>query len=412
MSVTQRIAGVLRSGGLNAKAAAGVIGNSVGESSENPASVGDGGGGLWGFTSGAISLGSLQGFAKAHGAHWTDPVIQTKFLLAHMTPGDISALNSQPTARGAAAWFMNNWEHPYAPTEHAGVRMDAAEQALKEIKGVDPAMAQQARGRSGIPGQPKTTSQTITDPGVTTKTTSGGGLDVKSAVLNALLTPTPINTTTGTPPASGSLLSRVMANVNSGAYTTPVVNTISKSAGQSTTITNKTIAKARAMGGTGQQGITNQAVNDAAAAGVNSDAQHLLKMLHNVNGSAYSQGNHNAIDERDVNIKAEGTDCSGLISWLMGPHGLNIWKTSLATPSINTAPGIQAGKGREVTIWNNNQAGNAGHVFIQVGTGKNAQFWASEGGVGVHQLPLSEVQNYIQNGSDGGHYVALHPKGL
>ena len=28
------------------------------------------------------------------------------------------------------------------------------------------------------------------------------------------------------------------------------------------------------------------------------------------------------------------------------------------------------------------------------------------------KLPLSEVQMYMSQGSDGGHYVAWHPKGL
>lgn len=143
----------------------------------------------------------------------------------------INAVGSSPW--GTSGSLLNETVHS-ALGQNFGVKASGA------IKGV-------AKQRTGMP-KSKTTSQTITDPGVTTKTTSGGGLDVKSAVLNALLTPTPINTTTGTPSSSNSLLSRVMANVNSGAYTTPVVNTISKSAGQSTTLTNKTIAQGRAGG--------------------------------------------------------------------------------------------------------------------------------------------------------------------
>ena len=152
-----------------------------------------------------------------------------------------------------------------------------------------------------------------------------------------------------------------------------------------------------------------KAVTDAAAAGAPDAAQKLLRMLHFVNGAAYSVGNHDAINEDQFSIKAKGTDCSGLISWLMGPHGLGIWHTSLATPDIANAPGLQPGEGHTVTVWNNKQPGATGHVFIQIG---NVYFASEGGGVGVHQLPQSEVDNYLAHGSDGGSYEALHPTGL
>lgn len=163
---------------------------------------------------------------------------------------------------------------------------------------------------------------------------------------------------------------------------------------------------------TASQQVTAKAVHDAASGGANADAQKLLNMLHMANGAGYNQGNHDAVAEHHGQIKAQGTDCSGLVSWLMGPHGLGIWSSSQTTPTITSAPGMQRGPGHTVTVYDNPQAGNAGHVFIEIKTGNGAQYWASEGGVGVHQLPLSEVQGYIQNGSDGGHYVALHPQGL
>jgi cell wall-associated NlpC family hydrolase len=124
-----------------------------------------------------------------------------------------------------------------------------------------------------------------------------------------------------------------------------------------------------------------KAVNDAAAAGAPAAAQKLLRMLHFVNGAGYSVANHDAINEDQFSVKARGTDCSGLISWLMGPQGLGIWHTSLATPDIANAPGLQAGEGRMVTVWNNKQPGATGHVFIQIG---NAYFASEGGGVGVH----------------------------
>jgi hypothetical protein len=69
---------------------------------------------------------------------------------------------------------------------------------------------------------------------------------------------------------------------------------------------------------------------------------------------------------------------------------------------------MQAGAGKAITVWNNEQAGNAGHVFIQIGQ----QYFASEGGSGIKQISAGEAAGYIAHGSDGGTYQALHPKGL
>lgn len=154
--------------------------------------------------------------------------------------------------------------------------------------------------------------------------------------------------------------------------------------------------------------LASKAVIDASSANVGGDAKRLLSMIHSVIGGAYNQGNHADISESAQQVRAQGTDCSGLISWLMGPHGLGIWQTSLATPDIAHAPGLMPGRGASITIWNNRQPGNAGHVFIQIGN----QFFASEGGAGIRQISTAEAMNYIQHGSDGGTYQALHPRGL
>ena len=157
-----------------------------------------------------------------------------------------------------------------------------------------------------------------------------------------------------------------------------------------------------------QTTITAKAVNDASTAGAPADAQKLLNMIHQVVGGSYNQGNHAAAGESAATVKAKGTDCSGLVSWLMGPTGLGIWATSYATPGIAGAPGMQAGRGNTVTVWNNKQAGNSGHVFIQIGQ----QFFDSDGQGGIRQISASQAQSYIANGSDGGTYAPLHPKGL
>jgi hypothetical protein len=106
-----------------------------------------------------------------------------------------------------------------------------------------PSNKQVAQGRT----RTSTSSQTFSDPGVTTRTTSGGGLDAKAALLAALETPTPINESGALP--TTSLLDKMMTNIDSGAYNTPVTNTIMKSAGQSTTLTTKQIAQQRASHG-------------------------------------------------------------------------------------------------------------------------------------------------------------------
>lgn len=405
----QEIAKVLVNNGFTPTAAAGIIGNAYQESGWNPTAIEPGthNGGLWGFTSQPVSLGDLQSYASAHGANWADPKIQAKFLVQHIDSSTKNTLNSIKSPTVAASYFMSNWEKPLVSSENEARRQQGAEIAFRQITGANLGSVGKQRAGAQPSGQPGTSvsTQTVNNPGVTTKTTSGGGIDYKAALANALLTPTPINVSGKLP--STSLFDRLQTNIGSGAYTTPVTNTVSRSPAESATL--KTIARTRG----GQQAITAAAVNSAQQAGAPSDVQHLLHMIHNVNGAAYNQANHDDINERDVNIKASGTDCSGFVSWLMGPHGLGIWKTSLATPSIDTAPGVVPGQGKQVTIWNNSNPGNSGHVFIQIGTGVHAQWWASEGGgVGIHQLPKSEVENYWQNGSDGGHYEALHPKGL
>lgn len=216
-------------------------------------------------------------------------------------------------------------------------------------------------------------------------TISGGQTDYKDALLQYLMKPT-ID-------LSGkiNLNSNLLGAVNS-AQTTPAT----------------AITHVSASNGIAQQHITAMAVNTARASGANPDAQKLLGMIHQVIGGTYNQGNHADINESAAQIRAQGTDCSGFVSWLMGPHGLGLWSTSLATPDIANAPGMHAGRGSIITVWNNKQPGNSGHVFIQVGN----QFYASEGGVGIHQVSTAEAQNYITHGSDGGTYQPLHPQGL
>jgi hypothetical protein len=121
-------------------------------------------------------------------------------------------------------------------------------------------------------------------------------------------------------------------------------------------------------------------------------------------GGAYNQGNHDAVSDSGSQIQQLGTDCSGFVSYLMGRNGIGDWSQSYTTPGIPTAPGIQPGKGSYVTIWNNPNPGNAGHVWIEI----LGQFFESSGSGGVHQMDQSEVNQYLSSGE----YQPFHPAGM
>ena len=135
-----------------------------------------------------------------------------------------------------------------------------------------------------------------------------------------------------------------------------------------------------------------------------SGAARMLAAAKAALGGAYNQGNHDAVSDSASQIQVQGTDCSGFVSYLMGPNGTGDWSQSCATPGIATAPGIEAGKGSYVTIWNNPNPGNAGHVWIEV----LGQYFESSGSGGVHQMDPSEVNEYLNSGQ----YQPFHPAGM
>jgi hypothetical protein len=93
----------------------------------------------------------------------------------------------------------------------------------------------------------------------------------------------------------------------------------------------------------------------------------------------------------------------------MGPDGLGIWSNALATPDIPSAPGIQKGPGRNITIWNNPLPGNSGHVFIQI---DGQYFQSAGGGTGIQSISQGDAASMIRSGDNGNPYYALHPKGF
>jgi hypothetical protein len=135
-----------------------------------------------------------------------------------------------------------------------------------------------------------------------------------------------------------------------------------------------------------------------------SGAAKMLAAAKAALGGAYNQGNHDAVSDSASQIQQQGTDCSGFVSYLMGPNGIGDWSQSYATPSIPTAPGMQAGQGSYVTIWNNPNPGNAGHVWIEI----MGQYFESSGSGGVHQMDQGEVEQYLKSGE----YQPFHPAGM
>ena len=133
-----------------------------------------------------------------------------------------------------------------------------------------------------------------------------------------------------------------------------------------------------------------------------------LALAQSLIGSPYNQGGHSAaINETIAQVKQLGTDCSGYVSDLMGPNGLGIWSTAQATPGIPSAPGIQSGVGQQITLWNNPAAGNAGHVWVQFGSGAAARYFEDAGGIGVHEMTASQAQSYLNTNL----YQPFHPAG-
>jgi hypothetical protein len=135
-----------------------------------------------------------------------------------------------------------------------------------------------------------------------------------------------------------------------------------------------------------------------------SGAAKMLAAAKAALGGSYNQANHDAVSDSASQIQQQGTDCSGLVSFLMGPSGSGDWSQSYATPGIPTAPGIEPGQGSYVTIWNNPNPGNAGHVWIEI----LGQYFESSGRGGVHQMDQSEVDTYLNSGG----YRPFHPAGM
>ena len=133
-------------------------------------------------------------------------------------------------------------------------------------------------------------------------------------------------------------------------------------------------------------------------------AKRVLQAAIAALGGPYTQAFHDAVNDTGAGIKRHGTDCSGFVSYLMGPNGLNIWSQSYATPSINNAPSMRPGGGVQITIYNDPRPGNSGHVWIKV----LERYFECAGGIGVHEMTKAEADAYLAT----GRYTTLHPAGF
>jgi len=120
--------------GLNYKGAAGVIGNAWRESLWNPASIGTGGRGLYGFD---FFEEQLLAQAESQGVSWTSIPFQQEFMWSGPEPASRlkGGLNSQPSAAAAAKFFDTEWER--SGVKAMSDRMNGAREAMRLMTGAD-----------------------------------------------------------------------------------------------------------------------------------------------------------------------------------------------------------------------------------------------------------------------------------
>jgi hypothetical protein len=129
-NVERDIYKALTARGWNKVAIAAAIGNAFQESGLNPGIEVGGNGGLFGFTSGAISLSAVKSAAAARGVPWTNAGFQAAFMAAHY--GDLRTLNAYRDPRQAALYFMNTFERPNPARANIPNREAAAARAYAQ----------------------------------------------------------------------------------------------------------------------------------------------------------------------------------------------------------------------------------------------------------------------------------------
>jgi len=115
--VVKNVGKYLLGKGFDFRATSGILGNAYREALPpwNPASVGTGGGGLWGFTTSPVSLNDLQNYASSKGKSWDDEILQAQFMLMHGGMDLKGKLNAADKISDTARIFMEDWERPGVP---------------------------------------------------------------------------------------------------------------------------------------------------------------------------------------------------------------------------------------------------------------------------------------------------------
>jgi hypothetical protein len=218
-----------------------------------------------------------------------------------------------------------------------------------------------------------------------------GRVDQILAYQQALQDPASLAGAASSSTSSGFASQLASAQAAQTAGSTPVASDATSAGGLSPFVASGAVSTSLGVSGVG--GTTGL-----------SGAAQMLAAAKAALGGSYNQGNHDAVSDSASQIQQMGTDCSGFVSYLMGPNGIGDWSQSYATPGIPTAPGVEPGQGSYVTIWNNPNPGDAGHVWIEI----LGQYFESSGSGGVHQMDQSEVDEYLKSGQ----YQPFHPAGM
>lgn len=131
-------------------------------------------------------------------------------------------------------------------------------------------------------------------------------------------------------------------------------------------------------------------------------------------GSPYSKAGHaSAFTAAASAVHQLGTDCSGLVSTVLGPLGAGVLTSAQSTQTIPSQSGITGGKGQYITIYDRTTgAVDDEHVIIDIA----GQFFESGGNSsdnpssndGVAPLTYKDAMSEL----GGGGFTMYHPTGL
>ena len=172
---------------------------------------------------------------------------------------------------------------------------------------------------------------------------------------------------------------------------------------QAATGTTGTTAATGVTGVTGVTGLPGATLTGGVVAGTAAPSvQAMTTMADSLLGKPYVFGGGHA-----GWAPSAGYDCSGFVSAVL--HAAGYLSQPADTTSLPSQPGILPGPGQYVTIYDRAQAGENGHVIIDINgqfyeSGGEAGPWGGGGGVEkIAQPPASYLATFP---------TVLHPSGL